>query len=579
MRVVWLFYCLSLALTYSFATMAIPKYKRTTLPFPVAVAPEDKDALIEVLKLQVHEDSEDPNLYYFMPPMHVRQYANGAASMMLFTEKVKIFAEVKKLVRKRNEYNETELTYLRNDAEKKLESVVSMEDKIAEARAAGNDVAIPELEKILERRTKEYDKATGKLLDAEELVKKGNSLMPAAMLKDLNELALFELAQARLNLPYTGKEDPNEIFNQIKNHTEKLASSYGGYLSVNAYAGFTEKQLQTLKNYKAKYFPQVRVALLPVESLTFFPLTETIKAGQESAIFTDIKGAGDYLGSTIVLNASILGAMGFATHLSPNVLPIGIKATFVQKMLPFEAELKCDYTTGYTVTGRADARDGWVIYDNDLTNSISPEDVSDGGCNIKLIKGDINSAEFAAMQTLDKTLTELQITRTHLAKEAKDQYYRSVMSDIQQNRRQAKKSWFAKLVSVFTGFGWETVLVAGLSEATDFHWHTNIQYVQNTSVLKFNKKVAIDGHATVTRDMPTNLCVVYNEAIRAYDRCTAQEEAPAQNTTQVAEEILASPECANLVDPTECGKARRSAGLLPNRKPGGRADSEVPSEI
>ena len=81
-------------------TLALPKYQSTKLPFPnlKVLADVDEEMLKTVLALEVHQDSKEPTLYYYVPPFHIRQYLQGAASLMTHSEKLRYFAEAMRLM-------------------------------------------------------------------------------------------------------------------------------------------------------------------------------------------------------------------------------------------------------------------------------------------------------------------------------------------------------------------------------------------------------------------------------------------------------------------------------------------------
>jgi len=308
---------------------------------------------------------------------------------------------------------------------------------------------------------------------------------------------------------------------------------------------------------------------MPIEKLSFFPLTEwqhgNDKISDISKMFRQINGSGDYLGAAIVMDTSIAGSLALAEHLAPFVLPVGIKATLKQQINPTEAVLNCDFTNGFSVKGRADARDGLVIFDNDITNTMKATDNNSGGCTLKHISGDLQAAEYEAMVRMEEILSDMQFRRTNLSQAEKNAYYRGVMADIESNRR-TEEPHYTYLSRVFTGHGWESVLIEGLTRAADFHWHTNVQDVSNISNVKFTKEISIKGHKTIERELPTNLCLVYNSAVNSYDRCTEVEEESAKTMQQSMNNASQSDACRGLIDPFECGRKRDSAGMTANRR-------------
>src|SRR5580700_2051131 len=83
--------------------ICVPDFQKSQLPLPKNMDPGDERLLEEALKLEVYKDTEDPNLFHYVPPFHVRQYVEGAASMVLFTTKIQKYDRAEKLVRNRNQ--------------------------------------------------------------------------------------------------------------------------------------------------------------------------------------------------------------------------------------------------------------------------------------------------------------------------------------------------------------------------------------------------------------------------------------------------------------------------------------------
>lgn len=558
-----LFLCFTILLL-TFPTSALPKYQSTKLPHPdpKQLAEADHEMIKTVLALEVRQDAKDPNTYYYVPPFHIRQYTQGAASLMAHTEKLRDFNEAKKIMTERENFDPDTIPAFKQEIKEAEANIKEAKSKLAEALIGGNESVIELYKEILAESKKALDDLKVEIVERKK-----------EAIRRLDRLASLHLALMGHDVNVSQCTDNNMAFLALKQSASEAAMSYGGYLSFNTYAGFTQKQLEALRAYKSKYMPEITVALLPLENLTFKPLTEMQYdpdlGSKSSKIFTRVKGSGDYLGTTIVLDTTVAGAIGMATHLPPFILPVGISATYKEQSEAFDAELKCDFSSGYRIKGRADVKDGWVIYDNDITNTIKAEDSADGGCSLKLYSGDKGSAEYKAFQALEEELNKLHVHRSTLSHWEKQRYYEAVQADIQQNRptSSTSKGW---VMAAFAAFGFVPgVIVAGLSHAADFHWHTNIQDVENFSKFKYQKRFTVENaHQSITRDLPVNLCLVYNLATKAYDRCTEEEFIKADNMRKSMDQVQKSDECKNAKDPWECASNRASAGILPNRDVG-----------
>lgn len=557
-----------LFLVLALPAISLPKYDRLTLPIPRHLDEGDQYIAHELLKLEVYQDSEDPNLFYFVPPFHLRQFTRGAAGMMLNSEAIKAFAGAKKELEKRSNFDHDLITELRTRVNEDEVKVQIAEEKLEEAIEQGNVEIIGVRRDALARRTQALNRSLMLLSESEDAIRGGGSLLSPGMSRGFFERALLYLAGVGVTTYYSGAEDPDVLTKGINKILDDISDDYGGYLSVNAYAGFTRAQLDALTTYREKYLPDIRVSLMPIESLTFFPLTEMQfddnRAVQTKKMFLQVKGAGDYFGTTVVLDTSIMGSLGLAEHLAPFILPVGIRAILRQKLEPAEAELVCDFSNGFNINGRADIRDGLIIYDNDIINTMSASDDNRGSCFINYISGDPNSARFDGLRNLEAQYEALRLRRTYLSRIEKEAYFNGVLQDIQNNRRPEELHYTYALQSL-AGNGWESLVIQGLARAADFHWHTNIQNVQNISTVKFRKRISIKGHQTVYKDFPATLCLVFNRVLGAYDRCTEQEDNEAKNVAQSMEDASDSEPCRGISDPFECGRRRDEFGYTPRQ--------------
>lgn len=433
--------------------------------------------------------------------------------------------------------------------------------------------------KLWEKRLTDREKDLKDLLA--EIEKKNEERKNAALQRFYGK-ASFHLALTGHQVNLISCTNAHEAKHALRVAAREASMSYGGFLSINAYGGFTKHQLAALREYRNKYAPTIKVVLLPVEKLYFKPLTQTVYdetlGPLSSTIFLSTRGSGDYLGSTITMDTTLSGSTGLAMHLSPFIVPVGISAVYRQKAEAFDAELICDFTDGYTAKGSIDVRDGWIFWDNDISNNMQVEDMSKGGCSIKHISGDRTSAEYKALQELEKKFDEIHIHRTQLSFIEKENYYKSLLADAQLNRASEQPS-LSGLSNVFFADGFQPIAILALSTAADFHWYTNKQNVSNLSTVKFNKRITSSGDERIVSDLPVNLCLVYNTQLRAYDRCTENEFKQADTMQKGVQEVLKTPECANAPDPLECATRRDAAAILPARESIKEPDNILTNEV
>lgn len=577
-------------LCFGFANslLALPKYERTTLPFPKSFLESEQEMAKEVLKLQVYQDSKNSKQYYYVPPMHLRQYTSGAAGLMINTVQIRHYADARKALQMRDNYakehSAKRLMALEQDVEKYKKDVDEAERKLSTALESGNQQLIGFLQQRFAAKHDLYEKSLEKLNKAKLILDNGKDLItiPAEIRKTYERQAIHHLAVAGFDISSAVAEDPIEAETKINEAMHAVENYYGGFMSVNAYGGFTEAQLTALRAFKAKYNPGLTISLLPIDSLSFFSLTE-LQANTKNdttghKMFSQIKGSGDFLGANITLDASISGGLGLAEHLAPFILPIGIKVTFKQQVIPTKAELNCKFENGFSVEGRADARDGLVIFDNDVTVNLSSTDKNKTACHLDVQSGDVDAAQIKSLQMLEEHLSLMGLHRTNLTKAEKENYYKNVLEDVQNNRRNNNSNIGAAVVA-FVSSGWGGAVVAAVSEITDFHWHTNIQNVHNFSNLDFNRKISIAGHTTVEKALPTNLCLVYNKNVNAYDRCTETELNEALSMRQSINNADNSPECQNAENPIDCGHKRDAVAKNPPKRTNIGNDATIVDQI
>jgi hypothetical protein len=552
---------------------AFPKDQSTKLPMPKSFLKFDRKNALNVMSLEVYQDSEDPNLYYYVPPFHIRQYKQGAASPFLSSDKVADYVKAKKLIDEREAYFKDYYGKLVPQYEPKVEKSKAAFDKAKieylEAVEKGRHPEVIRIYKeTLDSDEKLYNYWLSKLNNAQNIAQNvadnGFKSVPELMKKSFFSQVSTSVSFAGYDVDMTDFQDKtdDEILHILRSGLGKAFLSGAGFLTINAYAGFTQAQLEGLRRYKAEYAPDIKVTLLHMDDLKLFGLDEAYEGDPaDGGYFNMIKrvnGSGDYLGMAIYMDLTVAAGVQFGKHLDPFILPIGIKGEFNRYLLPSEAVLDCDFSNGFKVQGRADVKDGLIIFDDDIANSMKVEDASNGACSLTNIKGDIQSAQILALMELEKQYDEMNLRRTILSREEKEVYFNGVLKDIEANRRPANKGNVGGLLGSFLSLGLPGLIVDGLSRATNFHWHTNEQDLEKISKVKFTKKFSINGHTKFSKKLPTSLCLVYNPINHSYDRCTDEELEKAETMQKAGKKASESESCKGISDPFECGKKRDS---------------------
>jgi hypothetical protein len=529
--------------------LGLPQYETTTLPFPDKMDPEDEEMAIFIAFFSVYQDHADKNQYYYVPEFKARNYQEGSAKPFIHKEQVSLYPALKKVIKKRFNLATEEVIGITAE----LSELRHLQKQAVQNGETEKASAFAELIKNAETRQKKL--ATR--------AKEYNQLLPNGVKEALNIYALELLALGGIEVTFKQNDLSAKVAKPIMSVLKKLGKSYGGYFAINIYGELTKEQANYLRKYKQKYFPHIKLSALPITELDLDSLTELQFDSDGKAVITNgisifrkFKGEGDFRGATLNFDLTVAGASSFATNPSPFIVPVEIIGTFKQKAKPFEARLQCDFSTGWNVKGRADIRDGLVIYNNDLTNEMIAHDTSEGGCKLDLIKGDRRSAEVVAMKTLEKELMAYQMKKTRLSIDDKMAYFNAVQKDIQSNRHKKANDGLSRIYQVFldSGFG-PASFIHVVDRLSNFYWHTNIQDIEVLSKFKLDKHIKMDGHETLKLPLPTAICLAYNRKIQAYKPCTEEHRRQAKPLNEAVRKASDSYLCRN-ADAVECGEKR-----------------------
>ena len=389
----------SLSFLLTSMLQAMPTQQKISLELPKNIniqSEEHKEIAKALLSLQLYEDSKDKNIVYYVPPFRPYVFDQGSAgglrNMRLvehFDDCLEILNNLKNENYKNLPWMKERVSYIDNQIKYTQQRISFFEEKLAEAILVNNQNAVEKITAIISAKINEIEK-----LEL-ELKKEIKTLEKEHILSQIDLAAMYlRMAGGKFEL-----KTYNNTAELIEAFSDSLASadnSYVGFFSMSVYAGFTQEQLETLAKYKM-LVPDKKIILMPATDFNFTALTDTAKENNQVKsvkMFGDAKGAGDYTGANITFDLTVAGARALGMYLEPFIVPIAINAATNFQMEPFEAVLKCDFSSGYSVKGRSDIKDGLVIFDNDLTNQIKTHDQSSGACNVEMISGDRKSAHF-----------------------------------------------------------------------------------------------------------------------------------------------------------------------------------------
>ncbi len=260
-------------------------------------------------------------------------------------------------------------------------------------------------------------------------------------------------------------------------------------------AGFNTEQRDALQTYLALR-PDVTTRSLAVQSVFARPTAQSL-VGQTGQVETRdsvmmIRGVNlgnsGRCGSTqtcnVVVEYTDVGArgarvLGFAGTLTPVFVPVTFEAGVRVAEPDFVGSISCNFKTGWVAQGRADVKDGAIIYDGDLSNKIKYDSIDSGfgGCRMTVTEGDADSAFFHALQDIDETYRRLHTERQQASKREKDAYRAQIEAELQWHQQNSQSrsrgGWFSDVFGLVTGGrflrGFAGFLIG---ETRDFYWHT-----------------------------------------------------------------------------------------------------------
>lgn len=181
----------------------------------------------------------------------------------------------------------------------------------------------------------------------------------------------------------------------------------------------------------------------------------------------------------VVLEYTSIGARAARmAKLGAVVIPVTFQADVNVAVPDFVGHVSCDYSTGWTARGRADVRDGGIIYDGDLTNRIRFGSSENGNCIVSIDEGSKDSAEYALLTELFRQYDTTRVERGQRSLADRRDYAGHVRAELVRHSEQSQQprggGWFSDVLGFFTGglshlFDWAIV------EGPEFYWHTRIE--------------------------------------------------------------------------------------------------------
>lgn len=574
-----------------------PLATTTTLPPPKkAFDKEDVSQLSTMLSMPIYQDSNNKNLYYYVPFFRVLQHDQGAASPLLNTVKIDNVFKAHQAMNRMQSVEETVPEHLLNDPlvlsrrkdvldaeerlkkreEKTLERIEKYEDLIFEAEAQKNKASIQNDQRLVDAYQKSIENYTNVIVNKrKELaectaeynkIKSDFDNYTKSVVENWRMRRLYatvtNLASAGISIDIIKYNTTASLVRAINDALDELKKSIGGSLTMNIYSGFTEKQISEIRTLRTKYWPEVQFALMPANDLQFIPLTQ-VEDGKgkprENAMFKTIRGSGGYHGGTVNFDLTVDGALGLSTKLEPFVLPVGVSAVIKDRVEAVKGHVTCKYNNDFWMKGRADVTDGWLIFDNDISNNIRTDTNSNGNCEVVVEKGDYESVQFEALKKIEQNFEKHFFRKTYLTQAEARAYYNNAVDnlDYHSNKPRGQATWIKYLIPFVGKF----LTVSTLSNTRQSYWHTSKYNTGNADQLSFSEKIDKAAVEAVRRDMPAIICLFYNAENNTYDRCTRVQEEKAEGSAVAMKKAATSPECINAETLYECMAKRTQKAI------------------
>jgi hypothetical protein len=150
-------------------------------------------------------------------------------------------------------------------------------------------------------------------------------------------------------------------------------------------------------------------------------------------------------------------------------------------------------------------KDGAIIYDGDVTNTIKFEDITQPGapCQVTLKQGSMDSAYYHLLMKMYEDFIKLRLERSQRANEerrAYENYAREELAYHARNSQKKSSNWFGDVVGLFTGGNYLSGLATFVvGEARDFYWHTRVEDTSSSSSFKMDDWFSIKNQTRVVR--------------------------------------------------------------------------------
>lgn len=287
-----------------------------------------------------------------------------------------------------------------------------------------------------------------------------------------------------------------------------------GYRSAVFESGYTKQQKDWVALYR-RIRPDVQVSSLVTNAVYARATALTSKESVQTPypyflgsaqvvnaprLFLAVNGgSGGACGNTracsVTLEYTWLGAMMAKTaRFGAVTMPVYFEGDVRFAQPDFEGSVTCDFKNGFKAQGRADVKDGAIIYDGDVYNRMHYSDIEEGACKYTITKGDADSAAYYTIKKIFNDYMNLKMQRAAKSLAEKERYRDLVNSELQYHASKSQQNnyGFWSLTTWTNAFGrfWGTVTSFVVGSARGFYWHTRIEDTSVVSEVKFTTTIS-----------------------------------------------------------------------------------------
>lgn len=455
-------------------------------------------------------DRSVPKKYFVMPFLQPREADGVVGAQEIATEALKLVASTMDLVDS-FDLNVLRLNQINDEIRDSQKKVTEYEKQISEAWDE-------ETRTLYRGLRDQYVQAIVRLeAERQQIItdaRTGANQMPLSLRQEV-------VNQIRLKLSFLGvyataaeqadfaSNDPARLVNAATSMIAR-ATNQGQYAirQVVFKSGYTPKQMDYIAKYRL-IRPDVQVgSLVPTvvyarsTALSVQSNADYTFGGQVNAprLINAVNGGsggrcGNVYACVVTMDLTFLGAsMAQTSKSGALVIPVTFEADITVRQPDFVGSVWCNFQTGWQVKGRADVKDGAIIYDGDVYNQIKYHAFEDGSCNYSITRGSADSAAYHTIKRLYDRYMTLKMERGARADAQKEAYRQYVERELQWHADQSQGNndfdfWSLSTWSGAFGPVWGTVASFVVGGSRNFYWHTRIEDQANTDAVSFHTSI------------------------------------------------------------------------------------------